>query len=168
MKKLILVLLYLLFTLLLVAQNKGRQDRKDKREEKKILITEKVDSTILCRNFTFIPQNANPVGWNTVNLTTYYDLVMKSDSVFVYLPFYGRIYQVNLMSTEGGIKLNNIVDNYKCDKEKNQYEISFEANSNNEQYRFSLSVFQTGYASLTVIGSNRQAISFYGIIKDIE
>lgn len=167
MKQYFLAVLLASIAITSVAQQKENKSKRELRAENKILIAEKVDSMIIGRYLTFKARSASPMGWSTIQLTSEYDLKLHGDSVNVYLPFYGRAYQVDYMSTEGGIKLNELIDDYQLSRRKGQYEIRFNARSKSDLYRFHLSVSPTGYASLSVVSNNRQSISFSGILNGL-
>lgn len=168
MKRFLMVSMAFFLTVAVMAQEKEKQSRKEILADKKELKAIKVDSIVAEHSFTFIAQSVNPVGWPSVHLSPIYEMKIKSDSVFVYLPFYGRAYQIDYSSSEGGFHFNALILNYEIDQKKEQYEIRFEAKSKNDQLQFYLSVYQSGYASLTVTSNNRQTIGYSGILKEVE
>ena len=167
MKTYLIIALLALVTLTSAMQDKEQKSKRELRAERKANIAEKVDSMINGRELTFIARSANPVGWSTIQLTSEYDLKMNGDSVEVYLPFYGRAYQADYNSTEGGIKLEALAEDYQVIHKKGQYNIRFNAKAKNDLYRFHLTVSPTGYASLSVISNNRQSINFNGILNEL-
>lgn len=84
----------------------------------------------------------------------------------VYLPYYGRVYQVNPLS-EGGIKLNNTMEGYTVEQRMNLYIIKFKASSEYDVYNFQLSVSKMGYCTLHVISNYRQPISYSGVLDNL-
>ncbi|MCF8363835.1 MAG: DUF4251 domain-containing protein [Prolixibacteraceae bacterium] len=144
-----------------------QKTRKEIRQEKKEKIAARVDSMVTAKDYVFMARSAHPMSMPVVNLTSEYDLKVSGDSVFVYLPYYGRAYRVDYMSNEGGIKLDALHEEYSAKKDDDGYEISFEAEGDSDTYTFNLSVFESGYASLHVSSYNRQSISFNGIIKGL-
>jgi hypothetical protein len=165
-KNIMLIFLLLVLSFSAYAQQE-QKTRKEAREEKKERIESRVDSMITAKDYIFMARSAHPMSMPVVYLTSEYDVKVKGDSVFVYLPYYGRAYQADYMSTEGGIKLETSYNEYSFEKDDNGYEISFEAESDADKYTFNLSVSVSGYASLHVSSYNRQSISFNGIIKGL-
>lgn len=167
MKRLILILAGLMLLLSAFPQQAQRKNRKEIRAAKEAVLTIKIDSLIDAHDYTFVARSANPMGWTTIHLTSRYDLSLKNDSVYVHLPYYGRAYRASFHWNEGGIQLNEPVEEYNVELKKGIYHISFIAANQNDRYRFRLSVSRSGYASLTVNSNNRQAISFNGILDGL-
>jgi len=155
------------FFLLIFINGFTQQNQKSRREtriEKKAQVASLVDSMIVANDYVFNARSAHPMSMPVINLSSEYDLRIKGDSVYVYLPYYGRAYQADYMSTEGGIKLEGLYEEYSVEKDDNGYEISFKAKTDTDTYTFNLSVSGAGYASLHVSSYNRQSITFNGII----
>ena len=167
MKLYLIIALLTIVALTSAAQEKEQKSKRELRAERKTLIAEKVDSIIGERDLTFKARSASPIGWSTIQLTSDYDLKINGDSITVYLPYYGRAYRADYMSTEGGIKLNGLVEDYQLSRKNDQYEIRFNAKSKTDLYRFHLSVSPSGYASLSVISNNRQSIRFNGVLNEL-
>lgn len=167
MKSYFLTLILALLVMISAAQQNENKSKRELRAEKKLALANSVDSLISAKEFTFIARSASPVGWSTFQLTSEYDLKISGDSVFVYLPFYGRAYQVDYMSTEGGIKFDGLYEEFQQSRKKKQYEIKFNAHTESDVYRFHLSVSPSGYASLSVISTNRQSISYNGFLDQL-
>ncbi|MDA3879354.1 MAG: DUF4251 domain-containing protein [Prolixibacteraceae bacterium] len=144
-----------------------QKSRKEIRNEKKVQIASRVDSMLMAKDYVFNARSAHPMSMPVVNLTSEYDLKVKGDSVFVYLPYYGRAYQADYMSSEGGIKLEELYEDYRVEKDDDGYRIHFDAEGRSDEYIFTLSVSPSGYASLVVSCNNRQSIRFSGIIKGL-
>lgn len=75
---------------LLVAGTSGAQTREEKKEALKTYVGEQVNG----RTFKLEASMAYPMSGRSIPLTTPYGLQMKKDSVDVYLPYYGRAYQI--------------------------------------------------------------------------
>lgn len=148
------------------AQN-GRSERRSQRLERRMEIATRVDSLVTNRTFTFSAREAIPASMPVMHLTSEYDLKVSGDSVFVFLPYYGRAYTADYMSREGGIKVKGLVDDYYLATERDQYRIDFEIKTESDTYQFRLSVWKSGYASLYVNCYNRQFISFSGILDGV-
>lgn len=162
----IMMSLFLLFSTNGFAQDKLKS-RKEIREERKIQIQNRVDSMIMAMDYVFVARSAHPVSMQVVNLVSGYELKVIGDSVSVYLPYYGRAYQPNYSSDEGGIKLETMPTEYSTEEDDDGCKISFKAESDADTYTFTLSVSKSGYASLHVLSNNRQSISFNGILKGV-
>jgi hypothetical protein len=148
------------------AQN-SRSERRDQRLERRMSIATKVDSLVTGRTFIFIARDAMPASMPVMHLTSEYDLKVNGDSVFVFLPYYGRAYTAEYLLRDGGIKVDGLVEDYYLAIEPDQYRIDFDVKTESDTYQFRLSVWKSGYASLYVNCYNRQFISFSGILDGI-
>ena len=144
------------------AQNTKAQ----KKQEKLDAVKKMVDN----QNYVFMAQMANPLGWRTIQLNYNYNLVISKDSIDCYLPYYGRAYVAPINPSdpkETGIqfKTKNFGYNKNTTRQKG-WEITITPNDVKETRRLVLNISGSGYASLSVTSSNRQAISFNGYITE--
>ena len=91
----------------------------------------------------------------SIPLTTPYGLQMKKDSVDVYLPYYGRAYQIPYGGGEG-LRFKAPVENYSSKLKKDRYRITFEATTSEDNFRFSVDLYDDGSANIHVTMRNRQ------------
>lgn len=168
MRKLVLFLVAGLFIASsLTAQNKDNLTRKELKAEKKATMEKEVEEKLKSKNFTFKARQANPMSGSSINLTSEYDLKMKNDSAFAYLPFFGVAYRAEYGSTEGGIKFEEIASEYKMNLKKDIYTIEFTVKSSKDQYDCVFTISKSGYGTLQISSNNRQQISFYGILEGL-
>lgn len=167
MRSILFLLISILLTLGVSAQKNERKSRRALKAERESIIIATIDSMIMAKDYNFVARSANPMQMQTVQLTSDYNLKVKGDSVFVFLPYYGRAYQADFSSTDGGIKLADAMKAYTIEQQKSKYEIKFEAENRRDTYRFYLTIGKGGYASLTVNSNHRQAIIFNGIIAGL-
>ena len=107
---------------LLVAGTSGAQTREEKKEALKTYVGEQVHG----RTFKLEASMAYPMSGRSIPLTTPYGLQMKKDSVDVYLPYYGRAYQIPYGGGEG-LRFKAPVENYSSKLKQDRYRITFEA-----------------------------------------
>jgi hypothetical protein len=167
MRRFLFLLISILLTLGVCAQKAERKSRKAIKAERESIIFAKIDSMIMAKDFNFVARSANPMQMQAVQLTSEYHLKVNGDSVFVFLPYYGRAYQADFSSTDGGIKLADAMKAYTVKQQKSNYEIRFEAENRRDTYRFYLTIGKGGYASLTVNSNHRQTIIFNGVIAGL-
>ena len=155
---------YLVFIILLLIGTSVQSSNKDK-EAKANEIKELVES----QQFRFIAQTAIPRAGSSINLTSYYDFQIDSMEVSSWLPFYGRAYQVEY-GGDGGIKFEETARTLEIElnKKKKSYQVSIEVDTKKDNYKINMSVGLSGYASLDVISTYKQGISFYGIVEPIQ
>lgn len=126
-------------------------------------INRKVES----KDFTIAVNYANPLRMKPVYLTSEYDLRIKNDSAFAYLPYYGVAYTAPYNSTEGGIKFAEPMSEYKIipHKKADGWDIRFRVKSKLTVYDFSLTIFNNGSSSISVSSYEKDRINFIGEVK---
>lgn len=117
------------------------------------------------KTFVFKAQSAWPLQGKVVQLTPGYDMKLLQDSINTYLPYYGRAYSAGY-GTEGGINFTSKKFDYKLkEKSSGGWEITIKPSDARDVTELTYSISANGYATLQVISTNRQAISFYGVIE---
>jgi len=163
-----LIKIFLALAVILTSWNAvyGQTSRKERKEANQKAIKNMVDGP----HFFFSAEYALPQRGGTKQLTSEYDLKVTKDSIIAYLPYYGQAYLApNPGETEGGIKFTSTNFSYKQSIKKNGWEITIKpkdhdiSNWRDVQQMF-LTISPDGYASLSVISSNRDPISFQGDI----
>lgn len=156
---LILVALFLAFT--------GFQpvDRKVKKLQQEKEMTELVESG----HFRFVANSAKSSLGYFNNLGSTYDLVFDSLRLKAYLPYYGRAYTVHY-GDEGGVKFDLNAEKIKkvLNERKKMFSITTEVSDSHDSYLIFLTVGTNGYADLQISFSNREMISYYGIIDKLK
>ena len=165
MKKIIIIALLLVSVLPMTAQEKSRKDRKAEKEAQR---KEEVQDLLKSRNFKFVADHALPMGGKSMYLSSPYDLTLKNDSAFAWLPYFGVAYQADYGDRDGGIKFKEPVNNLKVEDTKTGEDISFRIKSKKDTYDMVLSVSDLGHADLNITCINRQPIRFRGSIHPIE
>ena len=138
------------------------QDEKNK--------TDEIWQMIENRQFQFSARSVTPMSGGTINLTSEYDLMVDSSNVEAWLPYYGRAYQTDYGSTEGGIKFKEkakVLDIQKNEKKKT-YDIRIEVDTDKDSYKIFIQAGASGYASMNIISTRRQSVSYYGTIEPLD
>jgi len=118
------------------------------------------------KHYTFVAQYAQPLGGRQRALTTEYTLTVHNDSLISYLPYYGQSYTAPINPSDAGMEFTSINFDYTVTPTKNgNYDITIKPKNEDKANQMILNVTSTGYASLQVTSSNRQAISFRGIMR---
>ncbi|MHA7111326.1 DUF4251 domain-containing protein [Sunxiuqinia elliptica] len=122
------------------------------------------------KQFKFTARSVTPLSGSTINLTSTYDLVVDSSLVEAWLPFYGRAYQSDYGSTEGGIKFKEEAKLYevKYNEKKKSYAVRIEVDTAKDSYKIYISAGESGYASMSISSNRKQSVSYYGIIEAID
>jgi len=136
--------------------------KKDKDAEKIAQIKSLVDS----QNYVFIAQSAMPMSGRVRQLTPDYDLKVTKSSIVSYLPYFGRAYTAPIDPTQGGIQFTSKDFEYTAHpRAKGGWDVLIKPKDYRDVQQMSLSISSTGYATLQVTSTNRQPISFNGIIR---
>ena len=126
-------------------------------------VTRKVES----KDVTVTVHYANPLRMKQVILTSEYDLRIKNDSAFAYLPYFGVAYSAPYGSSEGGIKFAEPMTDYAIasNKKSNGWDIHFKIRSKEDVYEIFMNIFNNGSALFSVTSQKRDMISFSGEVK---
>ena len=126
-------------------------------------ITRKVES----KDITVTVHYANPLRMKQIILTSEYDLRLKNDSAFAYLPYFGVAYSAPYGSSEGGIKFAEPMNDYAItpNKKSNGWDIHFKIRSKEDVYEIFMNIFNNGSSLFSVTSQKRDMISFSGEIK---
>ncbi len=130
--------------------------------------TNQIRQKVVSNNFTIQVNYANPLRGSQIYLTSDYDLKIKNDSAFAYLPYFGEAFVAPYGSSEGGIQFRKPVHNYKMEPKINNkgWDIHFQVKSEYTTYDFSIQIFRNGQSDFTVTSFDKDAISFSGALKD--
>jgi hypothetical protein len=122
----------------------------------------KIDSVIHSGSYEIIINQVNPMSGSVRHVSPAYSVRFSGDSTYIYLPYFGRVYSAPI-DGEGGIKITNLMNNYKIDNKKSKnYSINFSSRGTNDTYRFSINVWTTGRAFINVTCNNRHAFCYSG------
>ena len=164
----IFFLLAVVFTGLNTAS--GQSSKKERQAAKTAEIKKMVDAG----NYVFKANYANPMRGGQRTLTSEYDLKVSKDTIAAFLPYFGRAYVAPTDPTKGGIEFTCTNFDYTTKQAKNgNWDIVIKPKDKNlnemtDVQSMRLSVTASGYASLSVTSSNRDAITFEGYIEKVK
>jgi hypothetical protein len=118
-------------------------------------------------NYVFKAQTALPARGQSRQLTSDFDLVVTLPAKIVsYLPYYGRAFTAPLDPTQSGMNFTTKDFDYTITPgKKGGWEITIKPKDLKDDPRqLYLTISQDGYASLRVINTNRDAISYNGVV----
>lgn len=103
-----------------------------------------------------------------INLTgSNYDVRVTKDSLIAFLPFYGRSYAAPLNNEESGYKFTSKNFMYDATKRKRGgWDIKIYAKDIKDSPQLTFSISESGYATLSLISNNRQAITYNGYLSE--
>ncbi len=126
-----------------------------------------ISKKISSQQYIFIAQVAIPQTGSSQQLTGRYDLTISKDTIISYLPYFGRAYVAPVDETDTGIKFTSTQFEYsnKTIKRGRGWQVTIVPNDVTSVQKMFLTIYKNGTASLDVINTNRQGISFTGYIK---
>lgn len=125
----------------------------------------KVEQVLNAKNYEIKIQTALPMRGKSIQLTSAYSLKIKNDSLFSYLPYYGRAYSIPYGGGSGLI-FKAPLESYAIQKGKQaQHIVKASAQTPEEHFDFTLTIFDNGTTSVHVNMRNRESISFQGELE---
>jgi len=126
-------------------------------------MTQKVQA----KDFTVEVNYANPMRWKPMYLNPDYDLRIKNDSAFAYLPYFGVAYSAPYGGGEGGIRFAEPMKDYSIvpTRKKDGWDIRFKIKGKEDGYEIYMNVFNNGSTTISISSVNRDAINFTGEVK---
>lgn len=150
--------------LLLVFSCKSADVPKQSKEEAIAALQVKIDS----RDYKIEIDRVYPMGGRSISPSSPYSLTIKGDSVYSYLPYFGRGYSLPYGGGEG-LNFDSTIKDYSLEyTTKGVARISFSTQSREDSFSFSIEVFPGGSSSIHVAPTKRQMISYSGDLLEIE
>jgi len=168
MKQAIFMVILMAFALINNAQESVKKSKKEIKAEKKAQQIEKTKALIDSKTFVFNARSANPMKGRMINLTSSYDIKVKNDSVFSYMPYFGVAYSASYGSNEGPMTFEQPIESYNMEPEKSGYFIKIKVKNKIDTIDLAFHVSENGSATLTALSTNRQSITYYGDIVEAE
>ena len=145
------------------AQESTKKSRRELKAEKISQQKEAVKKLVEGKSFVFDARTATSPTAGTVNITYPYSVKLNKDSIYSYLPYYGRAYSAEYGSTESPMVFNLPVQELEITKNKKKgYQVNVKVKRGMDYINFNFDVSETGNTTLTVNSSNRQVITYYG------
>lgn len=129
---------------------------------------DKIRELIQARNYVFQVQSVFPMRGRTRQISGEgYDVAVSKDTVNSYLPYFGRAYSAPIDPSRGGIQfISKDFEYTEKPGKRGGWDIIIKPRDVQDVQQLSLSVSEDGYASLQVTSTNRQPISFNGIVTE--
>jgi hypothetical protein len=142
---------FLLYSISLQAQ-----DAKQQSQDIKQLLENK--------EYIFKAQSVTPVRGGARQLTSEYDLRLLGDSLVAYLPYFGRAYSAPIDLKESGLQFTSTDFGYELSSRKKGWDVVLRPKDVSSVQQLVLMVSSSGRATLQVTSTNREPISFNGIV----
>lgn len=159
-----LIITALMFTIVNV-HGQEKKSKKQLKEEKKAQQIKDTKSMIESGTFVFKATTANPMGSSTINLTTEYDVKVTKDSLYSYLPYYGRAYIASYGGTDSPMVFDSKFESINIEETKKGYTVKVITRNESDRLEYNFHISETGSATLNVTSTNRQSISYFGNLK---
>lgn len=129
---------------------------------------DQVKGLIQSRNYVFQAQSVFPMRGRTRQISGEgYDVAVSKDTVNSYLPYFGRAYTAPIDPSKGGIQfISKDFEYTEKPGKRGGWDITIKPKDVRDVQQLFLSVSEDGYASLQVTSTNRQPISFNGVITE--
>ncbi len=126
--------------------------------------TDALQSAIEKKSYTYLVQSVTPMKGGMRQLNPGYALTIKGDTLVANLPYFGRVYQA-AYGADGGFNFTSYQFDYQIKtSKKGGWNVSIKTKDQPSQRKFNLTVSKNGSASLTVLCSDRESISYYGTL----
>lgn len=168
MKNTLFIILLIIASCLATAQNSGKKTRKQLKVEKEAAQIEVTKNLVKSKNFIFKVININPMRGKTINVTSEYEVKIKNDSIFSYLPFFGRAYSVDYGTRNSPMMFELPINEFSSEESKKGFMIKAEVKNKTDVLNYTFQVSKTGSTTLIVNSVNRQSISYYGKLEKID
>lgn len=122
----------------------------------------RVREMVLNKDFTVEVTQAIPMRGRSINLTSSYDIKIKNDSAYAYLPYFGVAHSAPYGGGEGGVKFATVMNEYQLSDKKDGWDIKFKAKSSEYNYEVLLTIFRNGNSTVHVSSYQKDPITFYG------
>jgi hypothetical protein len=95
-------------------------------------------------------------------------VVVKKDTISSFLPFFGRAFQAPMDPSKGAIQFTSTNFSYNVNPKNNdQWEVTIRPNDYPDVQQLFFNIFDNGTATLNVVSTHRDPISFSGHIERI-
>ncbi len=139
------------------------------RKQQEALVAQQVTQVLAERHYVIEVDRAYPQGRMSMrDLSTGYGLMVKGDSIFSRLPFFGRAYSVPY-GGGSGLMFEAAINSYTEQVKKNgEHIINFEAKGPEDYYVFVVRAYNNGNTTVSVTPRERSNIQFSGKIMTQE
>jgi Domain of unknown function (DUF4251) len=148
--------------LLLAVSYCATAQKTSKSDLKKMAFKNMVDS----QRFIFEAQSVTPLRGHFRNLTSSYNVRVTEDTLQSYLPYFGRAYSPPVDPTQSDLEFTSTDFSYTVSPfKKNGWQIVIKPKDKSGIQQYLFTIFDNGNATLRVISTSRDAISFNGYVR---
>lgn len=155
----------LIFTMIFgfISLNLNAQDKKKQNQE---ATSQAIQEAVESGKFIFKAQSATPSKGGVIQLTSGYQVSVSPEEIVSELPYYGRAFSGGYGGSDGGIKFTSKAFDYEVKpKKKGGWDVKIIPSDVSQIVKIFLSVTGGGYATLRITSTDRDAISYSGVIE---
>jgi hypothetical protein len=148
------------------AQQKDSETNANKEITKTVSIEELVNS----KTFEFTANTAYPsTGTAPVNLVgSNYSVTFSPELIISFMPYYGRVSSGMSMSRDKGMRFEGSPEAFIVISNEKGHEVQTKVKDENDTFSISMSVSDSGYATLTISSKNKGTISYHGEVVNVQ
>jgi hypothetical protein len=133
------------------------------------LNADQISQAVQSQSYQFLATYVQPSGGRQRNVTGTYTLNVSKTEVVADLPYFGKAYNAQIGSTDGGVKFQSKDFTYSIEAgKKGSQEIKIKPKDVADTQDLFLTIYDNGSATLRVNSVNRQSISYTGEIRALQ
>lgn len=157
---------YLLIFPLLFAVDSFTAIAQEVKREKQEVNSQSVKAAVESGKFVFKAKSATPSRGGVIQLTSEYEMSVSPDEIKSELPYFGRSFSGGYGGSESGITFTTNEFEYDVKpKKKGGWDVTIKPNDASQISKLFLTITSTGYATLRVTSTDRDSISYSGLIE---
>lgn len=136
------------------------------KKEKQEVDSQTVKSAVEGRKFTFKAKSATPSRGGVIQLNSDYEMSVSPEEIKSELPYFGRSFSGGYGGSESGITFTSNKFEYDLKpKKKGGWDVTIKPNDTSQISKLFLSITSMGNATLRVTSTDRDSISYSGVIE---
>ena len=158
MKKFFVTTVYALLALVMLSGCATAEERAARAAEQ----AAKVKTALTERNYIIGIEHMYPMKGGAKSVSAGYTVEVRNDSLFSYLPYIGRAYQIPYGGGKG-LNFSERIGSYQESQKKNgQRHIEISVKNDEDTYLYSIDVFGNGSSQIDVLPRQRERITYSG------
>ena len=137
----------------------------EERAAQKAEMARNVTKALNERNYKISILRMNPMRGSSRSVSYGYSVEVRNDTLFSYLPYFGRAYNVPYGGGKG-LNFSHPIENYQEYQKKNgQRYIEIGLTNEEDTYLYTIEVFDNGNSSVEVLSRQRERIFYTGMME---
>ena len=126
-----------------------------------------IEQLLNAKQFVFVPQSVLPTTGRMRQLTSYYDVTLKGNTLISFLPYFGRTYTAPVDFTRSALDFTSNSFEYNVEnRKKGGWDVIVKPKDQTNVRQYMFTVFDNGSATLRVLSNNSQPITFNGYVTE--